>query len=207
MFLAFFTTMLVVIPAELPDKTFVATVVLAARYRPLFVWLGVSAAFVVQSAVAVTAGRLFALLPHKVVLLGTGVIFAVSAVLLLRSGLKSSRQMREQERDEEREVSAEIESEVPTTSNVRAALISFGVIFAAEWGDITQIATAGLAARLGYPIAVFLGAAIGLTLVSGLGVLVGRWLESHMPVSRVQLVSATLLAILALVTVVEGLRA
>ncbi len=207
MFVAFFATMLVVIPAELPDKTFVATVVLGARYRPLFVWLGVSAAFVVQSAVAVTAGQLFALLPHKVVLIGTGVVFAVSAVLLFRSGLKSSRQTREQERTEELEVRAEIEGNGPTTSNLRAALISFGVIFAAEWGDITQIATAGLAARSGYPIAVFLGAVFGLILVSGLGVLVGRWLESHMPVSRVQLISATLLAILALVTIVEGLRA
>jgi Ca2+/H+ antiporter, TMEM165/GDT1 family len=207
MFVAFFTTLLVVIPAELPDKTFVATVVLATRFRPLFVWLGVVAAFVVQSAVAVTAGQLFALLPHKVVLLGTGVLFAVSSFFLFRSGLRSRAATRNAENEEEQEIAAEIATAPASTSNFRVALISFGVIFAAEWGDITQIATAGLAARLGYPIAVFLGAVVGLSLVSGLGVLVGKWLESHMPVSRVQLISASLLALLAVVTLVEGIRA
>ena len=34
---------------ELPDKTFIATLVLATRFRPLFVWIGVSLAFLVQT--------------------------------------------------------------------------------------------------------------------------------------------------------------
>ena len=38
---------------ELPDKTFIATLVLATRFRPLFVWIGVSLAFLVQTLVAV----------------------------------------------------------------------------------------------------------------------------------------------------------
>ena len=39
----------VIVPVELPDKTFVATLVLATKYRPWPVWLGVTAAFGVPS--------------------------------------------------------------------------------------------------------------------------------------------------------------
>ena len=43
---------------ELPDKTFIAALVLSTRYRPLAVWIGVGLAFGVQTVVAVTAGAL-----------------------------------------------------------------------------------------------------------------------------------------------------
>ena len=42
---------------KLPDKTFIAALVLSTRYRPLAVWIGVGLAFGVQTVVAVTAGR------------------------------------------------------------------------------------------------------------------------------------------------------
>ncbi|HET6938243.1 MAG TPA: TMEM165/GDT1 family protein, partial [Nocardioides sp.] len=52
---------------ELPDKTFLATLVLATKYRPILVWLGVSAAFAVQTAVAVLLGHAATFLPDEVV--------------------------------------------------------------------------------------------------------------------------------------------
>src|SRR2546423_9934414 len=73
-----------ILPAELPDKTMVATLVLATRYRPWPVWVGVTAAFFVQSLVAVVAGGLLARLPHRPVLALTAVLFATGAFLLLR---------------------------------------------------------------------------------------------------------------------------
>ena len=59
------TAFALIFPVELPDKTFVASLVLATRYRPLPVWIGVSAAFFVQTVVAVTAGSLLSLLPSE----------------------------------------------------------------------------------------------------------------------------------------------
>jgi putative Ca2+/H+ antiporter (TMEM165/GDT1 family) len=57
-----------VFPAELPDKTMVATIILVTRYRhPLGVWLGAAAAFLVHVVVAVAAGSAIALLPERVV--------------------------------------------------------------------------------------------------------------------------------------------
>ncbi len=54
---AFVVTFALILPAEIPDKTFIATLVLSTRYRPFVVWLGVGAAFAVQSAIAVGAGQ------------------------------------------------------------------------------------------------------------------------------------------------------
>ncbi len=61
------TTLALVIPAELPDKTFISCIVLASRYRPLPVWVGTSSGLVIQAGIAVVAGRLLDLLPHKAV--------------------------------------------------------------------------------------------------------------------------------------------
>ena len=52
---------------ELPDKTFLATLVLATKYRPILVWLGVGAAFTVQTDVAVLLGHVASFLPEDVV--------------------------------------------------------------------------------------------------------------------------------------------
>ena len=57
------TAFALIFPAELPDKTFIATLVLSTRFRQWPVWLGVSSAFAVQVVIAVTAGGLLALLP------------------------------------------------------------------------------------------------------------------------------------------------
>jgi putative Ca2+/H+ antiporter (TMEM165/GDT1 family) len=65
---------------ELPDKTLVATLVLATRYRHRPVLIGVAAAFAVQRAIAAIAGRLLYLLPER----GVGVIAVGAGKLLVR---------------------------------------------------------------------------------------------------------------------------
>ena len=79
----------VIVPVELPDKTFVATLVLATRYRPWPVWLGVTAAFGVQCLVAVAAGRLLTLLPERPVQLAAAALFVVGAVVLFGGARKA----------------------------------------------------------------------------------------------------------------------
>ena len=68
---------------ELPDKTFIAALVLSTRYRPLAVWVGVGLAFFVQTLIAVVAGHVATFLPDaaiKVVAMG---IFLVGAFVLI----------------------------------------------------------------------------------------------------------------------------
>ncbi len=83
------TTFALIFPVELPDKTFVASLVLATRYRPALVWVGVSLAFLVQCVVAVTAGGLLALLPGAVVAGAAALLFLVGAVILWRGAVRA----------------------------------------------------------------------------------------------------------------------
>src|SRR3954452_4881764 len=72
---------ILVLPVELPDKTLFATLVLATRFRPLPVFVGVGTAFGLQSLIAVVAGSLLTLLPEAVVSGVVAVLFLVGAVI------------------------------------------------------------------------------------------------------------------------------
>jgi len=196
-------TFAVIFPAELPDKSFIATLVLATRYRRLLVWLGATLAFAVQMVIAVAAGQVLSLLPQTPVLVVTAVLFAVGAVVLVRGGLRA----REAEEAEEAQEEAEIAAKATGGRQGFAAFATtFAVIFTAEWGDLTQLVTAGQAARTGLPVSVFLGATLALSAVAGIGTLAGGWLQHRVPLWRVRLLSGALLAVLAVVTVVEIVR-
>ena len=197
------TTFLLIFPAELPDKTFVASLVLATRYPRLAVWLGVTAAFGVHALIAVSAGGLLALLPERLVSLAAGVLFALGAVIMLRAGLQARS---EWAAEVEREEAADAE-ELGAATGARAGFAaSFGLIFVAEWGDLSQLLTAGLSARTGEPVSVFLGSWAALAAVAALAVLAGGWLAQHVPLHRVRLVSAGVLTVLAVLAFSDALR-
>ncbi len=183
-----------ILPVELPDKTLFATLVLATRFPPLPVFVGVGAAFGLQVVIAVTAGSLLSLLPEAVVSAAVAVLFLVGAVLLWRSANSGP---------EDEAAAAETRE---STSFLRAAAISFGVLFAAEWGDLSQLATAGLAARYDAPVSVFLGSWAALLVVSGLAAFLGTRLADRLPVALIRRVAAVLFLVFAVVAVVETVR-
>ena len=199
---------ILIFPAELPDKTFIATLVLSTRYRRLAVWLGVAVAFAVQAAIAVAAGGLLALLPQRLVLGITFLLFAAGAVLMLVSGLKArSAEVAEEDHEAEEFGETAARHAGTSTSTLRIAITSFIVLFTAEWGDLSQLLTAGLAARTGEPISVFIGAWLALIIVAGIAVLIGGWLQKRVALWRIRLVSAGVLAALAAWTLVEFIQA
>ncbi len=130
---------------ELPDKTFVATLVLATRFKPLTAWVGVGLAFAVQCLIAVVAGRLLAQLPERPVAAVAAVLFAVGAVTLFRGAAKAKQAGQDARSEYEAKVGA-------GRSGWRGVLTCFGVVFLAEWGDLSQLFTAGLAARYDDPL-------------------------------------------------------
>lgn len=183
-----------VFPAEFPDKTMVATLLLTTRFRrPLAVWAGVAAAFAVHVAVAVTAGRLLSLLPERPVELVVAGIFAVGAVLLVREGA---------ERED-----GEVDPTATATGFWAVWGASFGLVFLAEWGDLTQLATASLAASTGDPLGVAVGALAALWLIAALATLAGSALVRVLPVRTIRLVAAAVFALLAVVTLVQAIGA
>ncbi|MFY9232207.1 MAG: TMEM165/GDT1 family protein [Candidatus Nanopelagicales bacterium] len=200
------TTFALILPAELPDKTFIATLVLATRFRHLWVWLGVAAAFLVQVLIAVTAGSLLTLLPQRIVLGATFLLFVVGAVIMIKGGLASRASELAAQQEEADDVSERMANET-ALSPLRTMGISFIVLFTAEWGDLSQLLTAGLAARTGQPVSVFIGSWVALLVVSGVAVLAGSWLRTRVPIWRIRLVSGGILTLLALWTAYEFITA
>jgi Ca2+/H+ antiporter, TMEM165/GDT1 family len=188
------TTFAVILPAELPDKSMFASLVLGTRYRPLPVFAGVAAAFTVHVAVAVAVGGAFSLLPQRLVLLVAAGLFAGGAgVLLLGRG--------ESPDDDEAPVAATV-----ARSPLRAALTAFGIVFVGEWGDITQVTTANLAARYADPLSVGVGALAALWTAAALALTVGRGLVRRIPARLLRRLTGVVLAVLAMLTLVEAVR-
>jgi len=122
----------VIFIGELPDKTMFATVVMASRGHPRAVWLGAAGAFGVHVVIAATVGvGLVHLLPHRAVEALVAGLFAAGAVLVLRESDAEELELVERE----------------ARSHHRVATTAFAVIFVAEWGDLTQILIANLAAH------------------------------------------------------------
>jgi putative Ca2+/H+ antiporter (TMEM165/GDT1 family) len=187
------TTLALVIPAELPDKTFISCVVLSSRHRGLPVWLGGASALTVQALIAVVAGRLLALLPHTTVKIVVAVLFMVGALYLIFVP----------ERAEEEKGERLGDRAVALVSNWRVFLTTFTIVALAEFGDITQVLIANLTARYRDPVGVFVGATVGFWIVSGLGVLSGKWITRVIPLSVVRRLSGAVLLGFGIWTIVS----
>jgi Ca2+/H+ antiporter, TMEM165/GDT1 family len=182
----------VIFVGELPDKTMFASLVLASRGRPLSVWIGAAGAFLLHVAIATTIGvGVFRLLPHRAV-------EAFVTLLFLGGAVMAYREARVEDEEELVEREARTHQQVVTTA--------FAVIFVAEWGDLTQILTANLAAHYHSALSVGLGATLALWAVAGLAVVSGQGLVKRVPVRRVRLFTAAILLVLAVVSAVAAIR-
>ncbi|GGQ15968.1 TMEM165/GDT1 family protein [Streptomyces roseolilacinus] len=180
----------VVFLAELPDKTALAGLMLGTRYRASYVFAGVAAAFAIHVALAVAAGSVLTLLPHRLVQAFVGVLFLAGAAMLL---LKK-------DDDEDEEMKAPADQSFWKVSGA-----GFMLILVAEFGDLTQIMTANLAARYDDPLSVGLGAVLALWAVAGLGIVGGRTLMKYVPLRLITKVAAALMLALAGFSLYEAL--
>ncbi|HEY5986748.1 MAG TPA: TMEM165/GDT1 family protein [Streptosporangiaceae bacterium] len=175
---------------ELPDKSMVASVVLATRGRPVAVWLGAAAAYAVHVAIATTIGMAaVVLLPHRALQGVVAALFLMGAILVIRQARRDRR--------------SGADGAEPTASPPRprwTAATTFLVIFVAEWGDLTQILTANLAAQYQSPLSVGVGSVLGLWTVAALAVTGGRWLRRVVDIAIIRTGTAVLLAGLAAYT-------
>jgi putative Ca2+/H+ antiporter (TMEM165/GDT1 family) len=207
------TAFAVVLPVELPDKTFVATLLLATRFRPAYVWPGVTLAFGVQCAVAVVAGGLLSLLPETAVGTAAALLFLVGAVVLWRGSGAADEDADADVADADADVADE-DVEQPSGPSgpsgvgaLPAMGTSFVVLFLAEWGDLSQLFTAGLAARTGEPVSVFAGSWLALATVATLALVAGRGLLRVVPLPVVRRGAAVVCLLVAAVTAAGVLRA
>ena len=179
-FAVVFAVFPIIFLGELPDKTMFASLVLSTRGRPFTVWLGAAAAFAVHVVIAVTIGvALFHLLPHRA-------LEAIVAAMFFTGGVLALREARKQQSEEEL-----VEREV--VSHQRVAITAFVVIFLAEWGDLTQILTANLAAHYHDALSVSLGALAALWAVAALAVLAGQSVLRLINIATIRIITAVVL--------------
>ncbi len=184
--------------AELPDKSLFASLVMSTRYRRLPVWAGAAAGFAVHVGIAITAGQLLTLLPRAALESVIAALFLAGSGYLLISSLRSDDEAADA--DAARQGGGQL-------SFLRVAATSFGIIFLSEWGDITQITTANLAARYADPLAVAAGAILGLWAVTAVAVNVGSKSLNLIPMAWVQRITGTILLGFGIYSVVQAVAA
>jgi putative Ca2+/H+ antiporter (TMEM165/GDT1 family) len=177
----------IIFVAELPDKTSLASLFLATRHKPLPVFLGASLALTVQSAVAVAFGHVLSLLPAKPVHNVTGLLFVGCAVAMWRRATDGA---------------GAADAGLPRTF-FSVLATSFAVVFVAEWGDLTQVGTAALAARYHAPLVVFMGATLALWSVVAIVVFLGSWAGRALRPEMTKRVAAVVFAFVGVVLLVR----
>jgi putative Ca2+/H+ antiporter (TMEM165/GDT1 family) len=178
-------TFLAVLPAELPDKTILACLILSSRYRPGYVFAGAAAAFLAQVIIAVAAGGALSLLPHRIVEACAAGAFVVGAVLLWRQ-----------------KVDDDDDDPASGRDGVRSGFwpvfgTAFAVVFLAEFGDLTQFLTISLAARFHDPLSVGVGATLALWVAAGCAVTLGWRVLKLIPMRWLTRGAAVVMLILA----------
>jgi len=171
------TVFALVAAAELPDKTMIATVVMGSRSRPVLVWLGAAAAFLIHVALAVAAGRAIGLLPHEALEIVVTSLFFAGAVLLLVVPERRAKERGEKQADE---------LEPVATKPWKVVSTAFGVVLVGELGDLTELLILNLEGRYHEPWAVFVGAYAGLLAASAAGAFGGRALLRVLPLDWIR---------------------
>jgi len=178
--------------AELPDKTLLATLMLSSKYKNrLAVWCGVTIGYATHVVIAVLFGAALSRFPRTPIQVLVGSLFIMGGILTLRTQTDSE--------DPESKLST------TTMSSTRVIWLATSVILVAEFADLTQLATAGLAVRFDDPISVAIGAILALSSISGIGVLTGSWLQRHIPLQIIHRVAGIMFLVIggsALITAV-----
>ena len=173
--------------AELGDKSMLLAIALAARYRPAPVLGGIAvAAFTMLGLSAVAGAALGAALPDRAMAIGAGLLFLGFGIWTLRDD--------DDDDDED--------------TRIRRGSVLLGVSLAflvAEFGDKTMLATATLAStRAAVPT--WLGAGTGMTVASGIAIVLTRLAGKRLPERTIHLLAAGAFILFGVLLLIDGIR-
>ena len=184
-FVPLISTFLLILVAEVGDKTQLAVISLSCNYKIKYVFLGAMLAFLAVDGVsAVVGGPLLALLPLTLVQAVSGVVFIVFGVLPLVPR-------------KEKAVEEKKSSRLPI-------LACFSLVALMELGDKTQLITITLAAE-NSPVLVLLGLTLAFAFLTGVAVLVGAKFVSRLPMKWLKIGTSALFIILGSLSIVTAL--
>lgn len=169
------TSFSLIAAAEIGDKSQVVCMTLAARYhRAGPVLMGAVAAFALLNYLAVVFGVMVASwVPEHLLMIFIAVMFTLFGIHALRLKHEGD------------------DGNVAIKSIGNVFMTTFVLITAAEFGDKTQLAVAGLSSTM-IPASVWTGATSALAATSAIGVWAGKSILRKMPIERLHRVSGIL---------------
>ena len=175
------TTFMLIIAAEIGDKSQLVCMSLAAKHRATPVLLGATAAFALLNSLAVIFGAtISSWLPSYIISASVAVLFATY-------GLHSIFAHTDNEEDQEN---------IIKKNSHHIFFTTFLLITVAEFGDKTQLAVVALSSTYS-PIAVWVGATFALVISSLLGIIIGKKVLKKFPISLFHKISGAIFIVLA----------
>ncbi len=182
--LAFSSTFLLILLAEMGDKTQIMTITLASKYRsPKQVFIGAFLGTTTISLIGILVGSTLAsIISVNVVSRIAGAIFILFGVIsILR-------------KESEEEI-----GDIKKSRGQTRLLMVFSLISAAELGDKTQLAIIALAAEYASPLSVAVGATSGFAALTIIAVSLGRGISRIIPISLIQKIAAITFILLGII--------
>lgn len=201
----FIQSLLLILFSEIGDKTFFIAVLLSLQNSRSAIFTGTFGALTIMTVISVVIGQSFhqldGLIPEYVAQFPLDDIFA--AALLIVFGVQTLLAAKDADDNvmEERNEAQEVVSGLSTGSS-GLILTTFGLVFAAEWGDKSFLATAALSAASS-PVGVCFGAISGHAIATVIAVLGGSFLSKYISERAVQYIGGSLFLVFALGTLVD----
>jgi putative Ca2+/H+ antiporter (TMEM165/GDT1 family) len=186
---AFLLSFGIIFVAELGDKSQLMALAFAARYRPLPILVGITAATAFVHLFSVIAGALVgAALPTKAISIVAGAAFLGFAAWTLRGD------------------SLDEDEAAKVDRSARSAIIAAAAaFFLAELGDKTMLATITLATTEGL-LGTWAGSTLGMVAADGLAILVGAQLGKRLPEKAIKIGAALSFVVFGVLLIFEGMR-
>lgn len=158
----FIKALLLVVVAEMGDKTQLLAMAMASKYKVKQVLIGVLVATILNHAIAVAVGSyLGSVIPMNLIKIVAGVSFLIFGLWTLRGD----------KIDDENEKKRRF-------GPIITVAIAF---FLAEMGDKTQLMTIAIAAENHQPIFILMGTTVGMLVADSIGIIGGAWMCRHIP--------------------------
>lgn len=180
------STFLLILIAELGDKTQLAIISLSSTYKASHVFSGAMLAFLAVDGISLAVGgSLLALLPMRLVLIVSGIVFIIFGIAPLLS-------------KKEKEA-----AKLKPKSSTFPLLACFSLISLMELGDKTQLITITLAAETS-PILVLLGMTMAFALLTTVAVVLGTKVLSRLPLKWLKIGTSALFIIIGALTILSA---
>ncbi len=177
----FLQALLLVVVAEMGDKTQLLAMAMAGKYKVKQVMAGVLVATILNHAMAVAAGTyLSSLIPLNNVKIAAALAFIIFGLWTLRGD--------------------KIDDEDGKKHKFGPIVTVAIAFFIAEMGDKTQLMTIAIAAQSHFPIFVLMGTTAGMLIADGIGIIGGAWLAKHIPEVYIKWVAGIIFMIFGTIT-------